>query len=86
MKGSLRSSQGEATPGKAVGLCTECAIRHHDYVEILHGETDNDHSEMPFPRAWVDGKRHMLLSRAWTHQETCVECDEEALSLYFPIL
>jgi hypothetical protein len=61
-------------------------MRHHDYKEMLKQETgDDDLPETPFPQAWIDGKRHMLLSRAWTHRETCTECNAEAPTLYVPM-
>ena len=61
-------------------------MRHHDYKEMLRQETgDDDLPETPFPRAWIDGQRHMLLSRAWTHQATCTECNREAPTLYVPM-
>ena len=85
MNGSEQLTESHTAPGKGVltGLCMECAMRHHDYKEVLGHKMDDDHSsEAPFPQAWIDGRRHMLLSRAWTHQETCTECNREAISLY----
>jgi hypothetical protein len=88
MKASMQLAERQAAPGKevATGLCMECAMLHHDYREMLRHEMGNDHySETPFPRAWIDGRRHMLLSRAWTHQEMCTECNREAPTLYVPM-
>jgi hypothetical protein len=88
MEGSMQLTENQTAPGKGVvtGLCMECAMRHHDFREMLRHETGDDHfSETPFPRAWIDGRRHMLLSRAWTHRETCPECNREAPSLYVPM-
>jgi hypothetical protein len=88
MEEGVQPTENQTAPGKGAGtgLCMECAMRHHDYREILRHETGDDHfSETPFPRAWIDGRRHMLLSRAWTHRETCPECNREAPSLYVPM-
>ena len=82
----LTESQAAPRKGVVTGLCMECAMRHHDYREMLRHETGDDHfSETPFPRAWIDGRRHMLLSHPWTHQETCTECNRKAPSLYMPM-
>ena len=88
MKGSARLTEDQTVPsiGAITGLCMECAMRHHDYREMLPHETGNDHfSETPFPRAWIDGRQYMLLSHAWPHQETCTECNRKAPSLYAPM-
>ncbi len=88
MNGSEQLTESRAMPGKGVvtGLCTECAMRRHDYREMLrHGTGDGHSPETPFPQAWIDGRRHMLLSHAWTHQETCTECNREAPTLYVPM-
>ena len=88
MNGSARLTEERTASSKGVvtGLCMECAMRHHDYKEMLRDETDDDHfSEVPFPQAWIDGRRHMLLSHAWTYQETCTECNREAPTLYVPM-
>ena len=85
MAESAQLTESQAVPRKGVvtGLCMECAMCHHDYKEVLRQETGDDHySETPFPQAWIDGRRHMLLSRAWTHQETCVECNGKAPSYF----
>jgi hypothetical protein len=84
MNGSIQLTENQTAPGKGAvtGLCMECAIRHHDYKELLGHKMDDHYSEAPFPRAWIDGRRHMLLSRAWTHQETCTECNGKAPNLY----
>ena len=79
----LTESQTVPSKGAVMGLCMECALRHHDYREMLWHETGDDHS--PFPRAWIDGRQYMLLSPAWTHQETCTECNRKAPSIYVPM-
>jgi hypothetical protein len=85
---SVQSTENQAVPrnGSVTGLCMECAIRHHDYREMLWHETGDDHfSETPFPRAWIDGRQYMLLSCAWMHQETCPECNRKAPGFYVPM-
>ncbi|MGD0235565.1 MAG: hypothetical protein ABSC55_13645 [Syntrophorhabdales bacterium] len=82
---SVQRTESQAAPGKSVvtGLCIECAMRHYDYREMLWRETGDDHfSETAFPQAWIDGRQYMLLSCAWTHQETCTECNRKAPSIY----
>ena len=82
---SVQLTETEAVPrnGSVTGFCMECAMRHHDYREMLWHETGEEHfSETPFPQAWIDGRRHMLLSHTWTHQETCTECNRTAPSFY----
>ena len=82
----LTESQTAPSKGVVTGLCMECAMRHHDYREMLRHETGDDHfSETPLPEAWIDGRRHMLLSHPWTQQETCAECNRKAPSLYMPM-
>ena len=79
-------ANNQTGPRKRTGLCMECALRHHDYKEMLRHETADDHtSEMLFPQARIDGRCHVLLSHAWTHQETYVECERKAPSLYLPM-
>ena len=68
------------------GLCVECAIRHHDYKEILpHGTGDDHCSEAPLPKAWVDGRRHRLLIPVGTEGARCGECNRRVASIYLPI-
>ena len=88
MEASVQLTENQTAPGKSVvtGTCMECAMRRHDYRQMLQYETADDHiSDTAFPQAWIDGRRHMLLSRAWTYQETCPECNREAPSLYVPM-
>lgn len=75
----MQVTESQTAPGEGV-LCMECALCHHDYREMLQHETGV--SETPFPQAWIDGRRHMLLSRAWAHHETCTECNKKAPLLY----
>ncbi len=85
MNASAQLTEIQTAPRKGVvaGLCIGCAMHHHDYREVLRHETGDGHyPETSFPQAWIDGRRRMLLSRAWTHQETCTECNREAPSLY----
>ena len=82
---SVQFAESQAVPrnGVVTGFCMECAMRHHDYREMLRHETgDEPYSETPFPQAWIDGRQYMLLSSAWTHQETCTECNRKAPSIY----
>jgi hypothetical protein len=82
MKPNAQLTEDQTGPAKSEvnGLCMECAMRHHEYGEMLRHEKGT--SETAFPRAWIDGRRHILLPRAWTHQETCTECNRKASSLY----
>jgi hypothetical protein len=85
MGGSVQLTESQAVPrnGIVTGFCMECAMRHHDYREMLRHETgDEPYSETPFPRAWIDGRQYMFLSHAWTYQETCTECNRKAPGFY----
>jgi hypothetical protein len=68
------------------GLCVECAIRRHDFREILaHGRRGDDYFfEAPLPAAWIDGRRHRLLTRAGTEEMICSECNRRAAGIYHP--
>jgi hypothetical protein len=88
MKGSARLTESQTAPGKGfvTGLCMECAMRHHDYREMLRHETGDDHfSETPLPHAWIDGRRHMLLPAIGTEGITCSECNGSVPSIYMPM-
>jgi hypothetical protein len=68
------------------GLCTECAMRRHTFNELMGRGGRTDHfDQMPLPEALIDGRRHMLLSHAWTHQGTCSECKQTTPTLYVPM-
>ncbi len=82
----MQLAEDRVSTGKSTGLCTECALRHHDYKEMLPQEMDDGYSsETPLPQAWIDGKRCALVSRPWAHQNTCSECDREAPGFYLPM-
>jgi hypothetical protein len=67
------------------GLCVECAVRHHDYKEILpHGRGDDHFSEAPQPAAWIGGRRHRLLIPVGTQEATCRECNRKVAGVYLP--
>jgi len=68
------------------GLCVECAIRHHDYKEILpHGRSDDHFPEAPLPSAWIDGRRHRLLIPASKEGTSCSECNKRVPGIFLPI-
>ena len=68
------------------GLCLECAIRHHDFSEILaHGKGDDHFSDSPLPAAWIDGRRHRLLIPVGNQGATCGVCNKRVPSIYLPI-
>ena len=84
--GEMGAAENSTPSDKRVGLCMECALRHHDYREMLPTETDDGYTpETPFPQALIDGRRYVLLSRAWTYQKTCAECDRDADGFYLPV-
>lgn len=68
------------------GLCMECAMRRHAFNELTgRGEGPDHFDQMPLPEALIDGRRYVLLSHAWTHQETCSECNRTTPALYVPM-
>jgi hypothetical protein len=67
------------------GLCLECALRHHDFREILARSTDDDlFSETPLPEAWIGGRRYRLLPNPTLQETTCSQCNANVASLYMP--
>jgi len=69
------------------GLCVECALRHHTYEEILaHGGGDDYLSESPLPAAWIDGRRHRLLTPSTQQKTVCGECNKSVAGVYLPIV
>lgn len=68
------------------GFCLECAIRHHDYKEILaHGESDDSFSASPLPAAWIDGRRYSLAIPIGRRGTKCSECAKRVATIYLPI-
>ena len=68
------------------GLCVECALRRHTFNELTgrHGKNvDLDYAHLS--EALIDGRRHVLLSHTWTHQEVCAECHQTKPILYVPM-
>ena len=73
------------TESTATGVCIECALRRHDFRELIEASESGDALPMVrLPRAFIDGKTHVMLSSVWTHQETCAECGRKAANLYIP--
>jgi hypothetical protein len=88
MEGEVLFRAYRTTGGKGtiMGLCMECALRRHDFHEMVgNGTNDEGPPATPPPQALIDGRRHMLLSHAWTHQETCSECKQTTPTLYVPM-
>jgi len=69
------------------GLCVECAVRNHDFKEILaHGKGDDHFSESALPAAWIDGRRYKLLTPLGTQKNlTCSDCNRKVTSIFIPI-
>ena len=68
------------------GLCVECAVRHHNFKEILaHGKGDDHCSESPLPAAWIDGRRYRLLAPLGVQNATCRECNAKVPTIFLPI-
>jgi hypothetical protein len=74
-----------ALGGVMTGLCVECALRHHDFREVLgRGADEGLFSETPLPEAWIAGRRHRLVPHAGSQETTCSECNRNVASLYTP--
>jgi hypothetical protein len=68
------------------GLCMNCALRRHDFHEVLgRSSSDVRLPETPLPQGLIDGRPYVLVSHAWTHQQTCGECGRKAAALYLPV-
>jgi hypothetical protein len=68
------------------GLCLECAVRRHDFKEVLvNGMSDDRFSDAPLPEAWIGGRRHRLLIPVGTQGAKCDECNRGVASIYLPI-
>ena len=64
------------------GLCIGCALRHHDFREILG--RDDQSSERPLPEAWIDGRRYRLLPATGTEGAMCSDGNVSVPSIYLP--
>ena len=77
------TNQATSEKGSVIGLCMECALRQHDFHELTgSGKAIDGLTETPLPQALIDGRRHVLLPYAWTHQERCTECNRTKANLY----
>ena len=88
MQGELQSRTNLTTGkrGTLTGLCMECALRRHDFHQLIGNETESaSPPDVPFPHALIDGRHHVLLSYVWTHLERCSECNGSAANLYVPM-
>ncbi len=65
------------------GLCVGCAIRHHDFREILAHDEGN-FPGAPLPAAWIDGRCHTVVTSIGTHGMACRECRRKVPSIYVP--
>ena len=64
------------------GLCIKCALRHHDFREIIGGATEDRYfPDTPLPQAWIDGRRHLLQS-IMTGLGICRDCNTRVESVY----
>jgi hypothetical protein len=72
--------------GIVTGLCLECAVRRHDFKEILaQGRCDDHFYEAPLPAAWIGGRRYRLLTCFGTQGATCSECNRSVPGIYLPV-
>jgi len=68
------------------GLCVECAVRHHNFKEMLaHGKEDEHFSESPLPAAWIDGRRYRLLTPLGAQNAVCYECSARVPVVFLPV-
>ena len=67
-------------------LCMECAIRHHDFREILGHEVEDDpFPDVPLSEAWIDGRRYRLTPGIKTERTRCSDCARTVTTIYTPI-
>ena len=73
----------EGIPG---GLCLECAVRRHDFKEILgQGRCDDHFYEAPLAAAWMVVRRHRILTCFGIQGATCSECNRKVPGIYLPV-
>jgi hypothetical protein len=66
------------------GLCVTCALRRHDFREVMGSVPDGDcPSEASGSQARIDGVRHVLRSASGCR--TCDDCGRNATHFYIPI-
>ncbi|MGD0231423.1 MAG: hypothetical protein ABSC19_13870 [Syntrophorhabdales bacterium] len=62
----------------------ECAIRDHDFKEIIdHPHTHGLWSDAAVVEAWIDGRRRGLC-RGQFYQAPCGDCRQVRSNLYIP--
>jgi len=68
------------------GVCMECAMQRHAFSESTARQGKTGHLDyIHLPEALIDGRRHVLLSATWTHQEICADCRQTRPMLYVPL-
>jgi hypothetical protein len=81
--------EDQTVPQKDIitGICVECALRRHDFAEILpRGKGDDQFFEAALPAAWIDGRRYRLLTPIGMQGATCHECNRKVANIYLPIV
>jgi hypothetical protein len=67
-----------------MSICIECAVKHHDFEEILHtSKSDCTYDERAFPEARIDGEKYRLGLVAPYHV-ACDHCHRVMGSLFMP--
>ena len=85
MRTAWQPTAHEAEPSRIIGLCIECALRHHVYNQALRCPTgEQDWLDGSRPEAWIDGGRYGLWSSFGIYRLTCGECHREVSNVYVP--
>jgi hypothetical protein len=68
-----------------IGLCIECALRHHEYSQALKCPAGEENWSDSLPSgAWIDGRRYTLRTSFGIQKLICSECDREVNNVYVP--
>ncbi len=78
-----KANRSNPNPGIITGVCIECALCYHDFKELIgRAAEEGPPSEAALSSAWIDGRRHSLLSSLGTLPMICRECRKRVETLY----
>ena len=85
MKAIDRSRPNQGAESETLGLCIECAVRHHDLSQATRPHAGgSDRLEASLIDAWIDGRWYTMLSSVGATTMHCRECRRIMASIYLP--